>query len=58
LIIGWNLLVLGKDLQKAGEVSSTISMPLYPAVYGLGICCLIESLVVFCDIFKAGGKYE
>lgn len=58
LIIGWNLLVLGKDLQKAGEVSSTISLPLYPAVYGLGICCLIESLVVFCDIFKAGEKNE
>jgi TRAP-type C4-dicarboxylate transport system permease small subunit len=58
LIIGWNLLVLGKALQKAGEVSSTISIPLYPAVYGLGICCLIESLVVFCDIFKAGGKNE
>lgn len=58
LVIGWNLILLGKDLQIAGEVSSTISIPLYPFVYGLGICFLIESLVLLCHIVKPGGKYE
>ena len=58
LVMGWHLILLGRDLQKAGEVSSTISIPLYPIVYGLGICCLIESLVLFCNIVRLGEKYE
>ncbi len=58
LVMGWNLILLGKALQKAGEVSSTISIPLYPVVYALGVCCLIESLVLFCNILRLGGKYE
>jgi TRAP-type C4-dicarboxylate transport system permease small subunit len=59
LILGWNLIGLGAVLHKAGEVSSTLEIPFYPLVYGLGICCFIECLVLLCDILKAfGGKYE
>ncbi len=56
--LGWNLILLGKALRIAGEVSSTISMPLYPFVYGLGICFLIESLVLLSHVFTPGGKDE
>jgi TRAP-type C4-dicarboxylate transport system permease small subunit len=59
LIIGSNLIVLGAELRKAGEVSVTLQLPFYPVIYGLGICCFIECLVLFCDIVKiSGGKYE
>jgi TRAP-type C4-dicarboxylate transport system permease small subunit len=58
LIIGWNLILLGKAMQKAGEVSMTIQIPIYPVIFGLGICCLIESLVLFCDIGRVGEKDE
>jgi len=59
LLIGWNLLKYGMDLQKSGEVSLTLQMPFYPVAYGVGICCFIQCLVMGCDIVKIfGGKYD
>jgi TRAP-type C4-dicarboxylate transport system permease small subunit len=52
LVIGWNLLVLGRDLYKAGEVTLTRHIPFYPVLYGIGISCFFQSLVLFCDIVK------
>jgi TRAP-type C4-dicarboxylate transport system permease small subunit len=52
LIIGWNLLILGMDLYKAGEVTLTRHIPFYPVLYGIGVCCFFQSLVLFCDILK------
>ena len=59
LLIGWNLLKYALDLQRSGEVSATIRIPFYPVAYGIGICCFIQCLVIFCDIVKVlGGEYE
>jgi TRAP-type C4-dicarboxylate transport system permease small subunit len=59
LMIGWNLIKYGMDLYKSGEVSPTLQVPFYPVAYGMGICCLIECLVLLCDILKIlGGKDE
>ena len=59
LMIGWNLVKYGMDLQRSGEVSLTLQLPFYPFAYGVGICCFIQCLVLLCDILKIfGGKYE
>jgi len=59
LMIGWNLIKYGMDLQKSGEVSLTMQMPFYPVAYGIGICCFIQCLVIGCDLLKIyGGRYE
>jgi TRAP-type C4-dicarboxylate transport system permease small subunit len=59
LMVGWNLIKYGMDLQKSGEVSLTLQLPFYPVAYGVGICCFIQCLVLLCDILKIlGGKYE
>ena len=59
LMIGWNLLKYGMDLYRSGEVSPTLEIPFYPVAYGIGICCFIQCLVLFCDILKIlGGEYE
>jgi TRAP-type C4-dicarboxylate transport system permease small subunit len=59
LMIGWNLIKYGMDLQSSGEVSLTLQMPFYPVAYGIGICCFIQCLVIGCDLLKIfGGKYE
>ena len=55
LIIGWNLLILGMDLYKSGEVTPTRHIPFYPVLYGIGICCFFQSFVLFCDIVKIFG---
>ena len=58
-LIGWNLMVVGADLHRSGEVSLTLQLPFYPVAWGVGICCLAQCLVLLCDIFKVwGGKYE
>lgn len=58
-LLGWNLIKYGMDLHKAKEVSMTLQLPFYPVVYVVGICCLVQCLVLFCDILKIfGGKYE
>jgi TRAP-type C4-dicarboxylate transport system permease small subunit len=59
ILVGWNLFVLGNDLLKSGEVTLTRQLPFYPIAYGLGICCLIQCLVLICDLIKiGGGQYE
>jgi TRAP-type C4-dicarboxylate transport system permease small subunit len=59
LLIGWNLFKYALDLQRSGEVSPTLQLPFYPVAYGVGICCLIQCLVMVCDIVKIfGGEYE
>jgi TRAP-type C4-dicarboxylate transport system permease small subunit len=59
IAIGWNLVQYAIDLQRSGEVSSTLQMPFYPVAYGLAVSSLILCLVIFCDIVKIlGGQYE
>ena len=59
LIIGWNLVILGMDFHKVGEVTPTRHLPIYPVLYGVGVCCFLESLTLLCDIVKIlGGKDE
>jgi TRAP-type C4-dicarboxylate transport system permease small subunit len=59
LIIGWNLLILGAEALKAGEVTPTRHIPFYPIIYAVGAACFVQALVLFCDIIKiARGEYE
>jgi len=59
VLIGWNLIQMGMDLRRSGEVSLTLQLPFYPVAYGIGICCFVQCLVLLSDIFKVwGGQYE
>jgi TRAP-type C4-dicarboxylate transport system permease small subunit len=58
-LIGWNLIKMGTDLHRSGEVSLTLEMPFHPIVYGVGICCFIQCLVLSGDVVKIlEDKYE
>ena len=59
LLISWNLMKYGMDLQKSGEVSPTLQFPFYPVAYGVAVSCFVQCLVMVCDIVKIfGGEYE
>jgi TRAP-type C4-dicarboxylate transport system permease small subunit len=59
LIFGWNLIPYGMDLKNVGEITAALHLPFYPIIWGLSICCFVESLVLLCDILKIiGGRYE
>ena len=59
ILIGYNLFSYATDLYISGEVSLTRQIPFYPIVYGLGVSCFVQCLVLIADITKViGGTYE
>lgn len=56
LIISLNLMSMGYDMQEAGETTVTLQLPYFPVCYGIAICCLVECLVLFVEIFEGGEK--
>jgi TRAP-type C4-dicarboxylate transport system permease small subunit len=59
LMIGINLFKYGMDLQRTGEVSLTLQIPSYPIVFGVGICCFVQCLILIGDFVKIlGGSYD
>jgi TRAP-type C4-dicarboxylate transport system permease small subunit len=59
LLIGWNLIKMGLDLQQSGEVSLTLQLPFYPVAYGVAVSCFVQCLVLLMDMVKiARGEYE
>jgi TRAP-type C4-dicarboxylate transport system permease small subunit len=59
LLIGWNLIKVGLDLQQSGEVSLTLQLPFYPVAYGVAVSCFVQCLVLLADMVKiARGEYE
>jgi TRAP-type C4-dicarboxylate transport system permease small subunit len=61
LAVGRSLLPYGLRLYQAGEVSMTIHLPFYPVVFGIGVSCFINCIVLFhqlIGIFREGEKHE
>jgi TRAP-type C4-dicarboxylate transport system permease small subunit len=59
VLIGWNLIKVGMDLQQSGEVSLTLQLPFYPVAYGVAVSCFVQCLVLLTDMIKiARGEYE
>jgi TRAP-type C4-dicarboxylate transport system permease small subunit len=58
-LLSWRLAKYGMNLQRAAEVSMTLRLPFYPIAYGLAVSCLLQCIVLCCDILKIrGGQYE
>ena len=58
-LIAWNLVKMGMDLQRSGEVSLTLQLPFFPIVYAVGGCCFIQCLILAGDIVKIlENRYE
>ena len=52
VLIGWNLIKVGMNLQKTGEVSLTLRLPFYPIAYGVACSCFVQCMVLVADIVK------
>lgn len=61
IILGWNLIKMGVSFFKTGESTLTLALPLYPVALALGLCCIVQCLVLLADMVKivlAGGNHE
>jgi len=58
-LAGWNLIKMGFDFLRTGEVSLTLQMPVYPVAFGIGFACLAQCLVLTLQALQViGGTYE
>ena len=55
-LTGYNFMTIGNDFRTAREVSQTLHLPFYWVAYGVGISCLIECVVLACDIVRIRGE--
>jgi TRAP-type C4-dicarboxylate transport system permease small subunit len=53
IIAGWNLCLLGYGYSKAGEVTLTLKLPLFPVFYVVAFCCFIECLMLVVDLMPS-----
>ena len=51
-LFAWNLIKYAGELRATAEVSTTLKIPFYPVVYAAGVCCVLQCLVLLCDIIK------
>jgi TRAP-type C4-dicarboxylate transport system permease small subunit len=59
ILAGWNLIKYALDLYNVGEVSPTLTLPYYPFVFIVGLCCFVQCLSLSCDIVRIWkGDYE
>ncbi len=58
-VLGWNLIGVGIDYYRSGEVSPTLQAPFYPVAYAVGGCCFLMCLVLVADIVRVfEGTFE
>lgn len=53
LLSSWVCVDFAMELYQSGEVSLTIKMPTYPFVVGIGLGCMLLSLVLFVDFARS-----
>jgi TRAP-type C4-dicarboxylate transport system permease small subunit len=56
LLLSYALANMGESLRVAGETTSVLSLPFYPVAYGVSGACLVECLILACDILRGGGE--
>ncbi|MDY6906322.1 MAG: TRAP transporter small permease [Thermodesulfobacteriota bacterium] len=52
-ILTWYLFRYAADIRKAGEVSMTLQMPIFPFIYGVGAGCAVLCLVFVVQIIDS-----
>ncbi|HTY21839.1 MAG TPA: TRAP transporter small permease [Desulfomonilaceae bacterium] len=50
IVAGWNLCLLGHSYGRAGEVTLTLKLPLYPIFYVVAFCCFVECLMLVVEL--------
>jgi len=50
IIAGWNLCLLGHGYSRAGEVTLTLKLPLYPIFFVVAFCCFVECLMLVVEL--------
>jgi TRAP-type C4-dicarboxylate transport system permease small subunit len=58
MLLSWNLIRLGLDFSKTGESTLTLALPLYPVALALGVCSVVQCVVLLADLLRGFDKGE
>ena len=51
-IFSWRMFVLGSSIRRAGEVTPILQIPIHPVAFGIGVCFVVECLVLLYGLFS------
>jgi TRAP-type C4-dicarboxylate transport system permease small subunit len=51
-LLAINLILKGGELYRAQEVTLTVHVPLFPFAYAMGLCCIVECVVLLLQMFE------
>ncbi|MGD0236702.1 MAG: TRAP transporter small permease subunit [Syntrophorhabdales bacterium] len=57
-VFAWRMFILGNNYSRAGEVTPILQIPIYPVAYSVGICFVVECLVLLYGLFSKLGEGE
>jgi len=57
-IFGWRMFTLGSNFRRAGEVTPILQIPIHPVAYGVGVCFVVECLVLLHGLLSKSGEVE
>ncbi len=55
-LLAWNLIKLGLDFSETGESTLTLALPLYPVAFALGMCAVVQCVVLVADFARTGNE--
>ncbi len=58
MVLGWEFILSGIEVYKAGEFTGTIYIPIYPFTLAMGVSFLINTLVLLGHLVAVFGKGE
>jgi TRAP-type C4-dicarboxylate transport system permease small subunit len=58
VLLAWNLIKLGLDFSTTGESTLTLALPLYPIAFALGICAVVQCMVLVADLARTDNEGE
>jgi TRAP-type C4-dicarboxylate transport system permease small subunit len=53
-LLAWQSLIYAMDMRQSGEVSVTLTMPIYPFIFGIAAGSFLLVLVLLADSLRAG----
>jgi TRAP-type C4-dicarboxylate transport system permease small subunit len=56
LLSGYGMIMMGVRLRYSGEVTAVLALPFYYVAYAIGGAFLIQTLVLFSEIFEKNAK--
>jgi TRAP-type C4-dicarboxylate transport system permease small subunit len=54
--MGYDLLLMGRDYYRSGEVSPTLQVAFYPFIFAIGVCCFLQSFTQLTHVISLVGR--